>query len=271
MTSESRCRSGSTARRLAIGAPVLAALAGLSSSGGMSRQAGAQALDEARTALEEWAQTRRLISKLKSDWTIGKELLTQRIELTRHQIEQLREDIAAAEGTIADAEQKRAELAAENEELKEARAAFADGVAGLESRTKELLKRLPEPVLEQIELLSQRIPENPDGTEIELPQRYLSVLGILDAANKFHGAVHVKSEVRTLADRTAAEVTVLYVGLSQAFYVTAGEDAAGVGVPSADGWVWTPAIGSERAIAEAISILNNQAPPAFVPLPIHIE
>jgi hypothetical protein len=77
--------------------------------------------------------------------------------------------------------------------------------------------------------------------------------------------------VRKLADGTTAEVTALYVGIGQAYYVSGNKKAAGVGTASDEGWVWTPKNEAAREIARAISILKNEEAADFVPLPIVIK
>ena len=78
-------------------------------------------------------------------------------------------------------------------------------------------------------------------------------------------------EVRSLGDRRTAEVTALYVGLGQAYYVTANGDSAGVGRFAGDAWVWEPVDEAAPAVAEAISVLNGEVAPAFGLLPIRVE
>ena len=58
------------------------------------------------------------------------------------------------------------------------------------------------------------------------------------------------SEVRSFRDGNTAEVTALYLGIGQGYYVSASGTVAGVGTATADGWVWTPAndrAGRDRA------------------------
>jgi hypothetical protein len=144
-------------------------------------------------------------------------------------------------------------------------------IAVLEVRTKGLLPRLPGPLRERVRPLSQRIPEHTDETKLSLSERFQNVVGILNEVDKFNREITVTSEVRTLGDGTAAEVTAIYLGIALGYYVTAKADAAGVGTASADGWVWSPANDAAARIAKAIAILKNEKVAEFVQLPLRIQ
>lgn len=228
-------------------------------------------IEEARTMLEKWVETRRVITKEKTDWQLGAEMLTERVKLLLREIGGLRDRIAEANASIADADAKRAALVEENERAKQRSVAFASAVSALETRTKALLARLPDPIRERVRPLSQRLPEDPAGTTLPLSQRFQNVVGILNEVDKFHREITVTSEVRALGDGRQAEVATMYVGLGQAFYASTAADAAGVGSAAADGWRWTSSDSSAAEIARAIAILKNEQVADFVPLPIRID
>jgi hypothetical protein len=89
--------------------------------------------------------------------------------------------------------------------------------------------------------------------------------------NKFNREITVTSEVRTLADGNVAEVTALYIGLGQVYYVGANGTVAGVGRPSQNGWKWEPANDTADRISDAIAILKNEKVADFVPLPVKVQ
>ncbi|MFH1998205.1 MAG: DUF3450 family protein [Planctomycetota bacterium] len=226
---------------------------------------------DTRAVLEKWVETRRLLSQEKRDWAIGKELLTDRIKLIEREIETLRARMKEAEESIAEADKKRGSLIEENDRLKEGLALLSHTVMTLEDRIKKLLKRLPDPIRERIKPLSLRLPDDPSETKLSLAERYQNVVGILNEVNKFNREITVTSEVRTLRDGTTAEVTSLYVGIGQAFYVSANGKSAGIGTSSSEGWVWNPADEAAAQIAEAVAIVKNEQVAGFVLLPIRIE
>jgi len=261
------------------GRPLRASAAGLGltaavcllPTGVMLADEGAGILSDTRTALEEWVETRRILSQEKRDWTLDRETLTDRIEILKREVESLRARIGGTRSSIAETERKRAELAAENDGLKEASADLLGTVSVLEGRTRQLLVRLPDPIRESVKSLSQRIPEDPQPGEDSLGDRFQNVIGILNEVNKFNREITVTSEVRTLPDGTAAQVEVLYVGIAQAYFAGAQGNVGGIGTPSPDGWTWTPADDFAPQIAQAIAMVKNERVAGFVRLPLRIE
>ena len=258
-------------QRSVIGTLLLTSAICLLSSGAIFADMTDGDVDKTRAALEKWVETRRIISQEKRDFELGREMLTERIELVQREIESLRGKIGEADKSITEADKKRAELLEENEKLKEASASLSGTVIKLEARIKEFLKRLPDPIRERVKPLSQRFPENPDETKLSLGERFQNIVGVLNEVNKFNREITVTSEVRKLPDGTSAQVTALYIGIGQAYYVNGKRDVAGIGTASPEGWVWTPANKAAAGIAKAIAILKNETEAAFVQLPIEIQ
>lgn len=231
----------------------------------------ADPLDDNRAVLEKYVETRQLISDEKRKLALGRQMLTDQIEVVKSQIEALRTKIADAQASITDADAKKVGLVEENRRLTEAAAGLADTVAALEARTRELLPRLPKPVQAKVEMISQRIPESPDKTKLSLGERFLNVIGVLNEVNKCNREITIASEVIPLADGNSAEVTALYVGLGQAYYVNAKKDVAGVGTATAEGWIWTPKNDIAERVARTIAILENEQQADFVGLPVRID
>jgi len=228
-------------------------------------------IDEARTALEEWVETERIISKEKQDLALSKEVLGERIELVKQEIETLREKISAAEESIAEADKKRDELIQENDRLKESSKVFQSILADLETRTKEVVAKLPEPISERIKPLTQRIPEDPNETKLGMAQRFQNVVGVLNEINKFNREIVVTSEVRSLSDGTSAEVTAVYLGIGQAFYSGSNGTIAGVGTATDEGWVWEEKNEAAEQAAQAVAIMQNEQIATFVHIPVNVE
>lgn len=236
-----------------------------------SEDSGADRIDNTRAALEKWVETRRVLAQRKREWALAQELLAARIDLVKGESDSLREKIAQAKDSITEADTKRAELIEENDKFKNASSALSDTVLGLETRTKGLLKRLPPPIMERVKPLSQRIPDDPAETKLSLAERFQNVVGILNEINKFNREITVTSEVRPLDDGTSVEVTAIYVGIGQGYYVNGQATVAGVGTAGPDGWVWQPATDAAERIASIVAILKNEQVAAFVDLPVDIR
>lgn len=228
-------------------------------------------VDGVRAALEKWVESRKVISQEQRDWTLGKEMLNERIELVQQEINSLKEKIADAEKSISEADKKREDLVEENEALKKASVALGETVLTLEQNTVKLLGQLPDPIRERVKPLSQRIPEDVKETKLSLAERFQNIIGVLNEVNKFSREITLTSEVRSLPDGSSAEVTAMYVGVGQAYYASADGKFAGTGTSSADGWVWTQDNRIAADISQAIAILKNEQVASFVQLPVEVK
>ena len=141
----------------------------------------------------------------------------------------------------------------------------------LEARARELDKALPPPARDRIQPLVQRIPEDPETTKSSLSERFQNIVGALDQVNRFHREISVTNEVRTLDGGTSAEVTVVYLGVSKAFYVSTDKTQAGIGTAGPDGWTWESANASAAEIAKAIGILQDGKAAEYVHVPVRID
>jgi FtsZ-binding cell division protein ZapB len=240
-----------------LGAAALVAALGLSAGEAESAAAPQDGLDTTRQALEEWVETRRLISLEKRDHALGRQALEDRVDLLEREIAALRERTDDARSSIAEADRKRDELLSESEALKAASTVYAERVAALEARTRELLAGLPEPVLDRVKKLSQRIPEDPAETKLGTAERFLNIVGILNEVDRFNREITLSSEV--------------HEGLGQGYYVTNSGDAAAVGSAGPDGWTWTARNDAAADITAAIDILKGKEVARYVRLPIQVD
>lgn len=262
--------AGRALPRVAIGAILLAAATSLFLQAVVAQENDG-GIDLTRGSLAEWVENRRIIAKEKRDLTLAKELLNERIGLVDSEIEALREKIEDAKQQITEADEKRTELVRENDKLKQASASLVTAAADLESRCRALLAQLPEIFQKRVKPLSQQFPEQPEETKLTLSTRYQNILGVLNELNKINREITVTSEVRQLADGPPTEVTVMYVGIAQAYYVDGDRKVAGMGRPSPEGWTWKPANEAAADIALAIAILKKEQPASFIQLPIEIQ
>jgi hypothetical protein len=230
-----------------------------------------QSLESTRAILAEWVETQQVISREKEDWQVGKELLEQRIDLIQGEIGALEEKIGLKRQSITEADEKRRALVDENDALKAATASLTAEIALVETKTRNLLERLPDPIRERVTPLARRLPTDPNNSDQSLGERFQNVIGILNEVNKFNREITMASEVRTLPDGSTTEVKALYIGVSLGYYVTPDGNAAGVGQPTPEGWSWQPANELAGDIARAIAILNNEDVPAYVPLPVSFQ
>jgi transposase-like protein len=231
-------------------------------------------LEETRLTMGKWIETQQIMSKERKDWQQGKEILVGRLELVKQEVATLEEKIAEAESSVAEADKKRNELLAENDRLKAASTQLTEAVTTMEGEVRRMFTTLPEPIQTKLQPLYQRIPEDAATTRVSAAERFQNVLGILNELNKANNEITVNYEIHNLADGKPSEVQAIYVGLAQAYYVSARGEA-GIGRPSAadegGGWKWEPSKAVAPDVLMALEILQGKHTPAFVGLPVKLQ
>lgn len=266
-------------RRSILPTLLLAVATGIVTTGSMPAIQGAGAaeiarssssLDETRLTMDKWIETQQIISRERKDWQQGKEILVGRLELVRNEVATLEEKIKQAESGVLEANRKRDELLAENEKLKVVGAQLTDGVTHMEADVRRLFKSMPEPIQTKLVPLSQRIPEDPANTRVSAAERFQNVLGILNEFNKANNEFNVSYEVRTLGSGKPSEVQALYLGLAQAYYVSANGEA-GIGRPTPEGWQWESSNAVSGDVSKALEIMQGKHTPTFLALPVKLQ
>lgn len=237
---------------------------------GASGAGNSAVLEQARLSMGKWIETQQILSKEQNDWQQGREILAGRLELLRKEVATTEEQIQQAEANVAAANKKRDELELEEGQVRALTDELTRAVTAMEAEVRRLLPTLPEPVRPRIEPLVSRMPEDAATTRVRVAERYQNVLGILNEINKANLEINVSYEVHTLGGGQPSEVKAIYVGLGQAYYVSANGEA-GIGRPSPEGWKWEPSNAVAADVLVALEILQNKRSPAFVPLPVKLQ
>ncbi|MGH9749009.1 MAG: DUF3450 family protein [Candidatus Polarisedimenticolia bacterium] len=227
-------------------------------------------VESTRATVGKWVGTQQIIFKERRDWQQARDILLARIDLMKKEIATLEEKIAEVRRTSDDAAGRRAEVAAEADVLRKTTAGLTAAVGQFEGHLRRLHVALPAPVQEKIAPLYQRMPAGGVASKASVAERFQNVLGILNEINRMNGEIALASEIRPLRDGRPSEVRTVYLGLGQAYYLSAGLEA-GIGRPGSEGWVWEPAPDLAPRIQEVVDILSNKASPKFVSLPVRIQ
>jgi FtsZ-binding cell division protein ZapB len=229
-------------------------------------------IEATRETLTKWVETKQLISKEKSDWASGKDILEDRVRLAEAETTTVRDKLKEISAAVAEAQKKRDELATQNDKLKATAEKSKAMVIAAEKRLRPLIPQLPEPLREKLKPIIARFPEDSEKSTASMAERLQNVLGILDQASAFNSTVASVKELRTFPDGTRAEVTTVYLGLSQAYYTNREGTLAGIGHPGPDGWVWKPDNANGKKILLAVHILEGKEKGAtFIDLPVKIQ
>lgn len=228
-------------------------------------------IQETRNTLNQWVQTRQIISKEKHDWKIEESILKDTKELLTNELQRLDEALDELQASASAADEDRTKLAAEKEELMAAAAIVESQIGALEAQLHAIVKTFPKPLVEKIKPLIRRLPDDPKKTELTLGERVQNIVGILSQADKFNTTITQTSESREISNGNVVEVRTLYWGLAIAYYVDASGEYAGIGVPSENGWEWPQIDGSGAQIKRLLDVYEGSEEIQFVEVPVRIN
>lgn len=228
-------------------------------------------LNDARTTLEKWVETRQLIAKTKADWQADKEMLAQTAELFEREIKSIEEQRSKLSTDTSQVDKERAETEASLKGARESLESVQQFAVQFEGQLTQLATRLPAPLQESLKPLLNRLPSDPANTRMTAAERLQVIIGILNEIDKFNYAVNIFNERRTNGKGEEVAVDTVYVGLGAGYFVNSTGDLAGVGAPGAKGWEWTLQPELAASVQEVIRIYRNERSARFVPLPVTIR
>src|SRR5262245_18937316 len=195
-------------------------------------------LNEARSTLEKWVETRQLISKTRSDWQSDKEMIEQTARLFERELATI-EEKSTRLGTNSvqvekEKQQAEASLKSSNESLEKAK----EFAVGFEGQIKKFVPQLPAPLQEILKPLLGQMPADPSNTKMATTERIRVVVSVLNELDKLNNAVSVFHEMRKNEKGEDVAAETVYVGLGAAYFVNDAGDFAGTGTPGANGWEW---------------------------------
>lgn len=250
---------------------VMAVMVGVPGMGPVAN--GENALQNNLSLIEQWVEVEKTISREKTDWDLQRQSLKDVVSVYEKELEMLNERIADAEALTSSADSKRESLLEEQGQIAKAEAVIERSIELQEALMLKVLKLLPEPLVQEIRPLSQRIPEPGKKTVLSLSQRLQNIVGILTQVDKFNTTVEVIPEQRDFGDGSFVEVSTLYLGLGAAFYADKSGRHAGAGTVSEDGvWTWEPHNDWAPAIQAMIRMYQGATNEIrFVPMPVEIQ
>ena len=218
--------------------------------------------------VREWVRVKKQISAEQADWEAEKLSLADLNALRQKEIANLDELVTAAGSRLEAAEKQRAELLAEEEDLRGRRQVLEDAIERNETVLRALIPRFPPPLRAEVdESLARLEAADPEAT---LQDRFRDLLVVLGEAEQFDDTITIDAELREIGGENV-EVDVLYLGLARAWYVDRNGRHAGTGVPTDAGWEWTENPSVAAAVRDAIAVRRKETAPAIVPLPFPAE
>ena len=228
-------------------------------------------LNDTRTTLEKWVETRQLVSKARTDWQADKETLEQTVQLFSRELATVAEQMGKISTNNMQVDKERAEAEALKKSATESLERTREFATGAEVKIVKLVPQLPVPLQEIIRPLLNKIPADASATRMSAAERMQVVVGILGELDKFNNAVAIFSEKRKNSQGEEVAVETVYVGLGAAYFVNDANNFSGVGTPGAAGWEWTSKPEIAAAVRDVIRVYRNEHPANFVALPATIR
>ncbi|MGJ8638839.1 MAG: DUF3450 family protein [Opitutaceae bacterium] len=229
------------------------------------------AINKTRNTLEQWVETKQLNSKEKYDWIIEKTILEDTKLLLANELDRLNKAIAELNTTATDADENRQALAIEKEALTAGSEVVISQIGALEAHVKSIIKTFPEPLVQKLQQVITRLPDDPESTKLSMGERVQNIVAILSLADKFNTTLSLSSDSRKLSEDKVIQVTTIYWGLAGAYYVDSTGEYAGVGKPGKDGWEWTAVDSAGPQLKQLLDIYEGLEDIQFVPAPASIN
>ena len=228
-------------------------------------------LQDTRDVLDQWVETKQIISEERADWRLEQSILKDSRSLLDNELARLTQALADLEASATAADEDRTQLAAEKELLKAASSVVEANIGSLETKMKALVNSLPQPLVDKIKPLMRRLPDDPNNTKLSLGERVQNIVGILSQADKFNTTITLSNESREIADGKVVQVTTLYWGLAMAYFVDNSGTYAGIGTPNSDVWEWQEMADAGPKIKQLLDIYEGSQGIKFVSVPARIN
>ncbi|NGO39852.1 DUF3450 domain-containing protein [Limisphaera ngatamarikiensis] len=226
---------------------------------------------EGASVLEQWVRTRQMISKVRSDWVAEREALEQTRALWEGELRTLEAAMSQVHTQSTVVVQERLQVEREKERLEKALEVLKGRLPELEGRVRRLAAGFPEPLKKTVQPLLDRLEGDGEVRGRSAWMRLQTLVTLLNEVEKFQSAVTVHPELRPGPDGKAVRVTVLYLGLGQAWFVDEGGRLAGRGVPGPDGWRWVEDSALAGRIRDAVEVYEGRQAARFVVLPVEVR
>lgn len=228
-------------------------------------------LTQTRSTLEQWVQTRQLISKTKNDWLSDKESLEQTVALYERELKSLEDQMSKVSTNNTQVAKEMADATSlqkvSNETLEVSRIFATE----LEAKVRQLSPKLPVPLQDILKPNLARLPSDPANTKTLTAERVQVLVGILGELDKFNNAVNLFNEKRNNSRGDEVAVQTIYVGLGAAYFVNDAADFAGTGTPGGEGWEWVAKPEIASTVQEIVKIYRNERTARFVTLPATVR
>jgi hypothetical protein len=239
--------------------------------GAAAAESGAAPLAQTRSTLEQWVQTRQLISQTRADWQTDKEMLEQTVALYERELKAIDDQMSKVATNNTQVAKEMGEAEALQKTSNETLADAKQFATQFEAKVKQFVPQLPGPLQDILKPLLARLPTDPNNTKMLAAERMQVLVGVLNELDKFNNAVSIFSERRKNDKGEEVSVQTVYIGLGAAYFVNDAGDFAGTGTAGKNGWEWTTKSEIAPTVHEVVKIYRNERGARFVTLPAAVR
>lgn len=131
-------------------------------------------IDDTRSTLEKWVETRQVISRTRSEWQADKELLEQQAALFERELKNVADAAAKVDTSSTQVSKERSEAEAAIKSAETALSTAQGFAADFQEQIQKLTPRLPAPLQETLKPLLNRLPSDPTASKMTAPQQHHS-------------------------------------------------------------------------------------------------
>lgn len=231
----------------------------------------ANPLAQSRTVLEQWVQTRQLISQTRIDWQTDKETLEQTVALYERELQAIDEQMSKVATNNTQVTKEMTEATALQKVSSETLGDAKQFATEFEIKVRQLVPQLPGRLQDILKPLLARLPADPHNTKMLAAERMQVLVGVLGELDKFNNAVSIFNERRKNDKGEEVSVQTVYIGLGAAYFVNDAGDFAGAGTAGTNGWEWTAKPDIAATVQEVVKIYRNERAARFVTLPVVVR
>lgn len=227
-------------------------------------------VEQADRLIQKWLTIEQQRNAMVNNWNQQKPLLEQRLSLLKQEQLQLEKSLKTTNATDNEVEEKRTQLLESQNTMESMQANLEKSLVRYYQIIAQLHPQLPPPLYNawHKKLTSNEL-KNADIT-IKLN----TLLELLEQLNDFEQRIsHTQSPLVLSNEQGNKEVMVhqLYIGLSQAWYVSLDGSLVGRGVPDDSGWKWIADQSVEAdTVLNAIAMIERRSEAKFLQLPISL-
>lgn len=225
---------------------------------------------ELKTMISERIKTQRQIAQSKSQWRTEKATLEFDLSRMKDELKFFKDSIQSLQSTESATLNEREQLLSQKSALEEIEKAWMERLPALEKRVVQLAERFPDPLKQKISPALKRI-QSTSPSSSGLNSRLQALVAIVGEADQFHSSVQTHDQMIELNGNEEFQVQVIYIGLTQAFFVNDKGDLAGYGKSATSGWTWVAQNKLGSRIQELIRIHQGELAPDWKNMPIEFN